>query len=52
MAENFDFDRMIQYGTEPLANKEASVPNPEYKDLTYKIKKMREKYYFDARLPG
>ena len=43
MAENFDFDRMIQYGTEPLANQEVSIPNPEYRVLTYKIKKMREK---------
>jgi len=43
MAENFDFDRMIQYGTEPLGTTETAIPNPEYKDLTYKIKKMREK---------
>jgi len=43
MAENFDFDRMIQYGTEPLGNKNASIINPQYKDLTYKIKKMKEK---------
>jgi hypothetical protein len=43
MAENFDFDRMIQYGTEPLGNQEALIPNPEYKQLTYRIKKMREK---------
>jgi hypothetical protein len=43
MAENFDFDRMIQYGTESLANMEAIIPNPQYRDLTYKIKKMREK---------
>ena len=43
MAENFDFDRMIQYGTEPLANQNATIPNPQYKELTYKIKKMREK---------
>jgi len=43
MAENFDFDRMMQYGTESLGNKDASIPNPEYKDLTYKIKKMKEK---------
>jgi hypothetical protein len=43
MAENFDFDRMIQYGTEPLGNMEIAIPNPQYKDLTYKIKKMREK---------
>ena len=43
MAENFDFDRMIQYGIEPLANMEASIPNPQYKELTYKIKKLKEK---------
>jgi hypothetical protein len=43
MAENFDFDRMIQYGIEPLCNREALIPNPQYRDLTYKIKKAREK---------
>jgi len=43
MIENFDFDRMIQYGTEPLACQETSIPNPQYKELTYKIKKMKEK---------
>jgi hypothetical protein len=43
MAENFDFDRMIQYGVEPLGNQELSIPNPEYKELTYKIKKAKEK---------
>lgn len=39
---NFDFDRMIQYGTEPVDQK-LSVPNPEYNRLTYEIKKEREK---------
>ena len=43
LAENFDFDRMIQYGTETLIDQDASIPNPQYKNLTYKIKKMREK---------
>jgi len=43
LAENFDFDRMIQYGTEPISNMEVSIPNPQYKDLTYKLKKLREK---------
>jgi len=43
MAENFDFDRMVQYGTEPLANQEATLPNPQYRELTHKIKKMKEK---------
>jgi hypothetical protein len=40
--ENFDFDRMIQYGTEPV-NQKLSIPNPEYKRLTYMLKKAREK---------
>jgi len=39
---NFDFDRMIQYGTEPVDQKR-SIPNPEYNKLTYMIKKRREK---------
>jgi hypothetical protein len=43
MAENFDFDRMIQYGTEPISNMEVSIPDPQYKELTYKLKKLREK---------
>ena len=43
MTENYDFDRMIQYGTEPLSNKEVSVPNPEYKKLTNNIKSLKEK---------
>jgi hypothetical protein len=34
---------MIQYGTEPLGNRNATIPNPQYKEVTYKIKKMREK---------
>lgn len=40
--ENFDFDRMIQYGTEPV-NEKLSIPNPQYKRLTYMLKKSREK---------
>jgi hypothetical protein len=42
MSENFDFDRMIEYGTEPVDQKQ-TIPNPEYKKLTYKLKKLREK---------
>ena len=42
MNENFDFDRMVEYGTEPVDQK-LSIPNPEYKRLTYQIKKAREK---------
>jgi len=39
---DFDFDRMIEYGTEPVDQKR-TIPNPEYKALTYKIKKCKEK---------
>jgi len=42
MTANFEFDRMIEYGTEPV-NQELSIPNPEYKRLTYLLKKVREK---------
>ncbi len=42
LGENFDFDRMIQYGTEPVDQKR-TIPNPDYKKLTYQLKKVREK---------
>jgi len=42
MVADFDFDRMIEYGTEPVDQKR-TIPNPEYKTLTYQIKKAREK---------
>ena len=42
ISENFDFDRMIEYGTEPVDQK-ANIVNPEYKTLTYQLKKIREK---------
>lgn len=42
MIANFDFDRMIEYGTEPVDQK-LSIPNPDYKKLTYLLKKAREK---------
>jgi hypothetical protein len=29
MIANFDFDKMIQYGVEPLSSGELSIPNPE-----------------------
>ena len=40
--ENFDFDKMIEYGTEPV-NPKLTIPNPAYKVLTYKLKKQNEK---------
>jgi hypothetical protein len=42
MISDFDFDRMIEYGTEPIDQKR-TIPNPDYKQLTYQIKKVREK---------
>lgn len=42
MISDFDFDRMIEYGTEPVDQKR-TIPNPQYKQLTYQIKKAREK---------
>ena len=42
MIKEFDFDRMIEYGTEEI-NQKRTIPNPEYKTLTYQIKKSREK---------
>ena len=38
MINDFDFDRMIEYGTEPV-NQKRTIPNPEYKVLTYQLKK-------------
>lgn len=46
----FDFDKMIEYGTEQI-NENTLVPNPEYSKLSYNIKKLKEKKArVDARL--
>jgi hypothetical protein len=42
MISDFDIDRMIEYGIEPIDG-EKKVVNPLYKQLTYEIKKLREK---------
>ncbi len=42
MIYNFDFDKMMQYGTEPLAEN-LLVVNPQYSRLCYQIKKNKEK---------
>jgi hypothetical protein len=42
MIENFDFDRMVEYGIEAVDQKR-TIPNPEYKKLSYQIKKAKEK---------
>ena len=40
MISDFDFDRMIEYGTETI-NQKNTIPNPQYKTLTYQIKKTK-----------
>ncbi len=42
MIENFDFDKMIEYGTETI-NPKRSIINPEYRKISYEIKKIKEK---------
>lgn len=42
MIQEFDFDRMIEYGID-IVDKKRTIPNPDYKILTYQIKKAREK---------
>jgi hypothetical protein len=39
--ENFDFDRMIEYGTETV-DLTQTIPNPEHKRITYQIKKQKQ----------
>lgn len=40
--DNFDFDRMIEYGTEEI-DQRRTIVNPEYRKLTNQLKKLREK---------
>src|SRR5690606_10464973 len=42
MNENFDFDKMMEYGTEAVEGT-LTLINPQYRKLTYQIKKAREK---------
>lgn len=42
MLENFEFDRMIEYGTEEIDQKRTIV-NPEYRKISNQLKKTREK---------
>lgn len=42
MSENFDFDKLIEYGSEEVAQ-ETLIPNPEYNKINYQLKKTREK---------
>jgi hypothetical protein len=42
LRQDYDFDRMLQYAVEQL-DKDFVVVNPEYNNITYKLKKIREK---------
>lgn len=42
MDENFDLDKMIEYGTQSV-NPEYDIPNPEYQRLSQQLKKERER---------
>ena len=42
LRQEYDFDRMAQYVVEQLDN-DLKVVNPEYNNLSYKLKKLREK---------
>ena len=39
---DYDFDKMVQYGTQSI-DENKKIVNPEYRKITYKIKKIREK---------
>ena len=39
---DYDFDKMIQYGTQSI-NENKEIVNPEYRKISYKIKKLSEK---------
>lgn len=42
LIEDYDFDKMTSFGTEPI-DLDKEVVNPEYRKLTHQIKKIREK---------
>jgi hypothetical protein len=42
MVQDYELDKMIQYGVEAI-NPQKKVVNPSYKQLSYEIKKLREK---------
>jgi len=42
MVQDYDLDRLIQYGVETI-DPQKKVVNPSYKKLSYEIKKLREK---------
>ncbi len=42
LIKDYDFDKMISFGTEPV-DPEKEIVNPQYRKLTHQLKKLREK---------
>ena len=42
LIQDYDFDKMVSFGTEPV-DPEKEIVNPEYRKLTHQLKKLREK---------
>jgi len=42
LIQDFDFDKIVSFGTEPV-NPEKEIVNPEYRKLCHQLKKLREK---------
>lgn len=42
MIQDYDFDKMVSFGTEPV-DPDKEIVNPEYRKLTHQLKKLREK---------
>ena len=42
LISDYDFDKMIQYGTQTI-NENKEIVNPEYRQITHKMKKLSEK---------
>ena len=42
LIEDYDFDKMVSFGVEPV-DPEKEIVNPQYRKLTHQLKKLREK---------
>ncbi len=42
LIQDYDFDKIVSFGTEPV-NPEKEIVNPEYRKLCHQLKKLREK---------
>ncbi len=42
LIQDYDFDKIVSFGTEPV-DPEKEIVNPEYRKLSHQLKKLREK---------